>query len=143
VRPAGGAHPVSVWVLTPKCSDGDTILSKEHRGPDSLWSLKIPGCSLKKSRGVIPASWPNLPNGLCPSWPPNHPHILIGFITVSSPPVSWCVVGVLAQNGCRRIIQVDAAHRWWLRRFPLQYKGQRKQCREKRYINLMNYYYCY
>ncbi len=30
--------------------------------------------------------------------------------SVSSPPVSWCVVGVLAQYGCRRIIQVDAAH---------------------------------
>ncbi len=40
----------SVWVLMPKYSDGDTILSKEHRlsdetlnrGPDSLWSLKNP-----------------------------------------------------------------------------------------------------
>ncbi len=38
----------SVWVLMPQYSDGDTILSKEHRlsdetlnrGPDSLWSLK-------------------------------------------------------------------------------------------------------
>ncbi len=46
VRSAGGA----VWVLTPQYSDGDTILSKEHRlsdetlnqGPVSLWSLKIP-----------------------------------------------------------------------------------------------------
>jgi len=28
--------------------------------------------------------------------------------SVSSPPVSWCVVGVLAQYGCRRIIHVDA-----------------------------------
>jgi len=28
------------------------------------------------------------------------------------------VVGVLAQYGCRRIIQVDAAHSWWLRIFP-------------------------
>jgi len=30
----------------------------------------------------------------------------------------WCVVGVLAQYGCRHIIQVDAAHWWWLRRSP-------------------------
>ncbi len=38
----------SVWVLIPQYSDGDTILSKEHRlsdetlnrGPDSLWSFK-------------------------------------------------------------------------------------------------------
>ncbi len=28
VRPAGGAHHRSVWVITPQCSDGDTILSK-------------------------------------------------------------------------------------------------------------------
>ncbi len=34
---------------------------KLNRGPDSLWSLKIPECPLKKSRGVTPASWPNLP----------------------------------------------------------------------------------
>ncbi len=37
---------------------------------------------------------------------------------MSSPPVSWCVVGVLAHYGCRHIIQVDAAHWWWLRRSP-------------------------
>jgi len=30
-----------------------------------------------------------------------------------SPPKSWCVVGVLAQYGCRRIIQEDAVHWWW------------------------------
>ncbi len=34
-----------------------------------------------------------------------------------------CVVGVLAQYGCCRIIQVDAAHWWWLRRFPLPFKA--------------------
>ncbi len=28
------------------------------------------------------------------------------------------VVGVLAHYGCRRIIQVNAAHWWWLRRSP-------------------------
>ncbi len=81
----------SVWVLTPQYSDRDTILSKKHRlsdetlnrGPYSLWSLKIPGCPLKKSRGVTPASGPNLPIGLRPPWPTNHPHTLIGFITLS------------------------------------------------------------
>ncbi len=54
-----------------------------NRGPDSLWSLKIPGCPSKKSRGVTLASWPNFPIGLWPSWPPNYPHTLIGFITLS------------------------------------------------------------
>ncbi len=48
---------------------------------------------------------PNSPIGLWPSWPPNHPHTLIGFISVFSPPVSWCVGGVLVQYGCRRIIR--------------------------------------
>ncbi len=33
-------------------------------GPDSMWSLKIPGCPSKMSRCVTPASWPNLPIGL-------------------------------------------------------------------------------
>ncbi len=40
----------SVWVLNPQYSDGDTFSVKKHclldemlnRGPDSLWSLKIP-----------------------------------------------------------------------------------------------------
>jgi len=85
--------------------------------------IKNPRMSFEMSRGVTPASGANLPNGLCPSWPSNHPHILVNFIIVSSPPVSWCVVGVLAQYGCRCIIQVDAAHWWRLRRFPLQCKA--------------------
>jgi len=50
-----------------------------------------------------------------PSWPLNHPHIY-SLASVSSSPVSCCVVGILAQYGCRRINQVDAAHWWWLRR---------------------------
>ncbi len=119
----------SVWVQHPSVVTGRLHCKKHrlsdetlNRGPDSLWSLKIPGCSSKKnvnvSRGVTPASWPNSPIGLWPSWPLNHPHTLIGFISVSSPPVSWCVVGVLAHYGCRRIIQVDAAHWWQTRRFP-------------------------
>ncbi len=80
----------SVWVLTPQCSDG-TLYCKKHRpldetlnrGPDSPWSFKIPGCPSKKSKGVTQASWPNFPIGLWPSWPPNHPNTLIGFITLS------------------------------------------------------------
>ncbi len=42
------------------CLSGETL----NQGPDSLWSLKIPGCSSKKSRGVTPESWPNSPIGL-------------------------------------------------------------------------------
>ncbi len=53
VKPPGGAW--SVWVLTPQCSDG-TLYCKTHRpsdetlnrGPDSLWSLQIPGCLSKR-----------------------------------------------------------------------------------------------
>ncbi len=82
------------------CPSDETL----NRGPDSLWSLKIPGCPSKKIRGVTPASWPT---GLWPSWPPNHPHTLISFITVSSPPVNWCVVGVLVSHhpgGCCTLV---------------------------------------
>ncbi len=55
VRPAGGAHPVvCVGPITPGIVMV-TLYSKKHRpsdetlnqGPDSLWSLKIPGCPLK------------------------------------------------------------------------------------------------
>ncbi len=73
-------------------------------------------CHIQCWHPTAPASWPNLPNGLWPSWPPNHPYTLIGFIT---PPVSWCVLSVLAHYGCCHIIQVDAAHWWWMRRYPL------------------------
>ncbi len=115
-----------------------------NRGPDSLWSLKIPGCPSKKRRIVTPASWPNSPTGLWPSWPPNHPHTLIGFITVSSLPVRWCVVGVLVHYGCRHIIQVDAAHWWWMRRYP-PYYVKCIEYLEKHYVHvnkiIINYYY--
>ncbi len=110
--------------------------SSDHRTlshNDSLWSLKIPGCPSKKSRDVTPASWPNSPIVLWPPRPPNHPHTLIGF-RVSSPPISWCVVSVLAQYGCRSIIQVDAAHWWWMRRYPAYYL-KCFECLEKRNIN--------
>ncbi len=81
--------------------------------------------------------------GLWPSWPPNHPHTLIGFITLSPlPPVSWCVVGILAHYGCHRIIQVDAAHWWWLRRLR-HFNVKRFEYPEKRYIHVTNYYYYY
>ncbi len=47
-------------VLHTRRPSGETL----NRGPDSLWSLKIPGCPSKKSRGVTPASRPNSPIGL-------------------------------------------------------------------------------
>ncbi len=48
-------------------------------------------------------------------------------------------MGVLAQYGCRRIIQVDAAHWWWMRRFP-HFNVNRFEYPEKHYINVTNYY---
>ncbi len=50
-------------------------------------------------------------------------------------------MGVLAHYGCRRIIiQVDAAHWCWLRRFPPFYV-KCFEYPEKRYINVTNYSY--
>ncbi len=53
---------------------------------------------------------------------------------------SWCVVSVLAPLSCgsRSIIQVDAAHWWWLRRDPPHMIVKRFGCttiHKKRYIN--------
>ncbi len=59
--------------------------------------------------------------------------------SVSSLPVNWCVAGVLVQCVCRRIIQLDAAHWWWMRRYP-PYCVKCKEYLEKRYINVTNYY---
>ncbi len=53
----------SVWVLMPQYSDGDTILSKEHRLSDEMLNrgpvIKNPMTLIVKSRGVTPVSWPN------------------------------------------------------------------------------------
>ncbi len=48
--------------------------------------------------------------------PTNYPHIC--WLAAS-----LCVVGVLAHSGCHHIIQVDAAHWWWMRRYPLTMKS--------------------
>ncbi len=72
MRPAGGAHPaVCVGPNTPVLVKGTLYWKKFrllgetlNRGPDSLWSLKIPGCPSKKSWGVTLASWSNSPIGL-------------------------------------------------------------------------------
>ncbi len=106
-----------------------------NRVPDSLRSLKIPGCPSKKSRGVTLAKLAHWPLTIMAS-----PYTDWLHHSVSSPPISWCVVGVLAHYGCRRIIQVDAAHWWWMRRSP-PYYVKRFECLEKRYINVTNYYY--
>ncbi len=81
---------------------------------ESVFLLKLhlhaPRCP-----GQIPSTGP------CQSWPPNNPHPLDWlYDSFSSPPVAgvwwahWCRCAV----ACRRIIQVDAAHWWWLRRDP-------------------------
>ncbi len=147
MRPAGGAHPVvCVGPNTPVLVMGTLYCKKHHlldemfnRDPDSLWSLKIPGCPSKKSRGVtgILTKFPHWPLTIIASY--SSPYTDWLYHSVSSPPVSWCVMGVLAQYGCLRIIQVDAAHWWWTRRFPFYVK--RFECLEKRYINTN--YHCY
>ncbi len=53
--------------------------------------------------------------GPCQSWPPNNPHPLDWLYLSLLSTCSCCVVSALAPLycGCRRIIQVDAAHWWW------------------------------
>ena len=135
----------------PQYSDGDAILLSErrlsdetlNRGPDSLWSLKIPGCPSKKSRGLTPASWPNLPTGLCPSWPPNPPHIMIGTSSLCLLSTNQLVCGVRSgakwlpsrhPGGCCTLVVDEEIPPHCVKCF---------ECPEKRYINVTNYYYYY
>ncbi len=124
-----------------------TLYCKKHRpsdetlnrGPDSLWSLKIPGCPSKKSRGVTPAFWPNFPIGLWPSWPPNNSHKLIGFI-ILSPLHNKLVCGGRSgeiwlpshhPGGCCTLVVVEEIPPFYVKCFEYP---------EKRYINSTNYY---
>ncbi len=71
---------------------------------------------------------PRHPGQICPLASVHHGLLIIPIHWLASSlcllsTCSWCVVGVLAQYGCRRIIQVDAAHWWWLRRPPLLCKA--------------------
>ncbi len=67
-----GCSPCGLWEsYLPSIVMGTLYCKKQrpsdktlNQGPDFLWSLKIPGCTSKKSRGVTPASWPNPPTGL-------------------------------------------------------------------------------
>ncbi len=114
----------SVWFLMPQYSDGD-----------------IPGCPFEKSRGVTPASWPNFPISLGPSWPPNHPHTLIGFITLS-PLHLYLVCG--GRSGalwlpshhlgacCTLVVDEEISPPYYIKHL---------ECLEKRFINVTNYYY--
>jgi len=65
------------YTVKEHCPSDETL----NRGPVSLWSLKIPGWKRVGVKAWHPGQ--NLPLDLCPSWPPNHPLVLIGFITVS------------------------------------------------------------
>ncbi len=115
-----------------------------NRGPDTLWSLKIPGCPSKKSRGVTPASWPNSPIGLWPSWPPNHPHIYWLASSLCLLSTNKLVCGGRSgtlwlpshhPGGCCTLV-VDEE-------IPPSHCKKRFECLEKRYINATNYYYYY
>ncbi len=67
-------------VLTPQYSDGDTVL---YKAPSFGWDVKPRSWLSVVIKNPRMSFWPNFPIGLWPSWPPNHPHTLIGFITLS------------------------------------------------------------
>ncbi len=126
-----------------------------NQGPDSLWSLKIPGCPSKKSKDETSASWPEFA-----LWPltimaslcfmlinmlyfMHVLYILCWYMLIAFfPPTLHQYSGVWwafwrnldAFTSCT----LNAAHWWWLRRF-FYVKGF--EYPEKRYINVINYYY--
>ncbi len=151
VRPSGGAHPV--WVLMPQCSDRDTILSKKHhpsdetlnRGPDSLWSLKIPGCLSKRVE-----VWPRHPGQICPLASDHHGLLIIPIHWLAS---SLCLLSTnkLVCGGRSGALWLPSHHPGGCCTLVVDEKTPPSQCRalwvlrkaEKRYINVINYYYYY
>ncbi len=112
--------------------------------------IKNPRMSFEKSRGVTSASWPNLPIGLWPSWPPNHPHIYwltsslcllstsklvcgerSGALWLPSHHPGGCCTLVVGRGDTPPPLPSQCRALWVLRKA------------EKRYINVMNYYYYY
>ncbi len=97
------------------CMDPLTL----HAGP-----FRVPGTPFENPWRFTFNQGQSIPTtGPCQSWPPNNPHPLDWlYLSLSSllSICSWCVVSALAPLSCgsRRIIQVDAAHWWWLRRDP-------------------------
>ncbi len=139
-----------VWVLMPQYSDGDRTLQQV---PSFEWDvkprswlsvvIKNPRMSFEKSRGVTSASWPNLPTGLWPSWPPNNPHLYWLSSSLCLLSTSKLVCGGRSgalwlllhhPGGCCTLVVVEE--------IP-SYNVKWSECLEKRYINVMNYYYYY
>ncbi len=115
----------------------------------SLWSLKIPGCPSKKSRGVTPASWIKMPSrGQISSLTSDHHGLLI--IHIHRLASSLCLLSTNKLvcdgrsgaiwlpwhplGGCCTLVVVEEIPPFYVKR--LEYP-------EKRYINVTNYYYYY
>ncbi len=137
----------SVWVITPQCSDGKLYCKKHHPsdetlngGPDSLWSLTIPGCPLKKSRGVT-----RCPGQIHPLASDHHGLLIIPISTdwlhhsVSSKLVCGGRSGTIwlsshhHPGGCCTLVLDEKTPP------PLYVKSF--ECPEKFYIYVRNYYY--
>ncbi len=114
-----------------------------NRGPDSLWSLKIPGCPSKKSRGETSASWPKFAH-----WPmasDQHGLLIIPIHRLAS---SLCLLstnklvcggcsGTLwlpshHSGGCCTLVVVEEIPPFYVKRF---------KCLEKCYINVTNIFF--
>ncbi len=126
----GSWHP-SVVTGTLYCKNHHPSDETLNRGPDSLWSLKIPGCPSKKSRGVTPAFWPNFL-----ILPPNHPHWLASSLRLLS--TSKLVCGGRSgaiwlpshhPGGCCTLVVGEEIPPLYVKHF---------ECLEKRYIPVTN-----
>ncbi len=75
--PEEALHQPWLWNVIGSCVSLDRPLDETlNRGPDSLWSLKIPGCTSKKSRVI-----PRHPGQICPLASDYH-----GLLTI---PIHW------------------------------------------------------
>ncbi len=117
------------------CTPSDETL---NRGPDSLWSLKIPGCLSKRVE-----VWPRHPGQICPLASDHHGLLII--------PIHW-YASSLCLLSTNKLVCGERSGALWL---PSHHPGgcctpphnvERFEClekAEKRYINVMNCYYYY
>ncbi len=108
-----------------------------NRGPDSLWSLKIPGCPSKKSRSVT-----RHPGQICPLASDHHDLLIIPIHWLAS---SLCLLSTNKlvcggrtgaiwlpshhPGGCCTSVVVEEIPPFYVKRFEYP---------EKRYINVTN-----
>ncbi len=104
-----------------------------NRGPDSLWSLKIPGCPSRRVEMWPRHPWPDSPTGLL-IIPIHWLASSLGLLSISKLVCGGAFRCVVSSGGCCTLVEDEETP-------PPLYYVERFECPEKRYRNVMDYYY--